>query len=100
MQLDAVQRFPDAKFYYNIEEDTYPFLPNLIRYLASMDPTQQTLLGSGVPAGSFFFAHGGSSYCMTRKLMQSAFEWNADHIKRVMFKVLHTCCGARVPSMF
>jgi hypothetical protein len=60
---DAYKRFPTAKWWVNIEADTYLFVDNLMRWLSSLDHHGMDFFGTPVlivDCGCWF-AHGGVS---------------------------------------
>jgi hypothetical protein len=96
---DAYKRFPDAKYYIDIEADTYLFLPNLLRWLSALDHTSMDLFGSPVKIedAGWWFAHGGSGAVLSKGLMDATFGAHADHVEHVMddFQAF-ACCGDEI----
>lgn len=96
---DAYKRFPEAKWYINIEADTYLFMNNFLRWLAPMDPTSQSLFGSPVHIDDArtWFAHGGSGFVLSQGLMKATFGDHANHVEHVMddFQA-NACCGDEI----
>ncbi|KAJ3034865.1 hypothetical protein HK097_004371, partial [Rhizophlyctis rosea] len=74
------ERFPDAEWYFMVDDDTYLVLPNLLPYLSNLDPTLPHYIGSP----NFFtgcdnvrkmgegplFAQGGSGILLSRAALK------------------------------
>lgn len=65
MEMDGVQRFPDAEWYIHIDADSYILLSNLAKYLKTLNSNAHHYLGHIAWLGHVPFAHGGSvSFCL------------------------------------
>lgn len=60
-----------ARWYIELETDTYMVWPNLVKYLATMDSNQPYYVGSLMNIGSQKFIYGGSGSVLSRATMQS-----------------------------
>lgn len=74
---EAWRRFPQVKWVVMVEADTFLFWQQLVRWLGSLDPSKQLLLGHGTwtdyNGTSTMFAHGGSGIVVSRGLMEATF---------------------------
>ncbi|KAJ5232218.1 hypothetical protein N7468_005174 [Penicillium chermesinum] len=64
---------PDAKWYIFMEDDSYLFLPNIVRYLEKFDHTESWYLGSLAWIHGDYFAHGGSGFALSRGAWEQSF---------------------------
>ncbi|KAK1993370.1 hypothetical protein LX36DRAFT_730105 [Colletotrichum falcatum] len=69
----AGQEWPRAKWYVYTEDDTYLFLPNLLRYLAAYDHRRPHWLGGLGEMLGVTFAHGGSGFALSRGAWEQSF---------------------------
>lgn len=92
----AGENWPHAKWYVYMEDDTYLFLPNVRKYLASFDHRGKHYLGSYAAKSDVVFAHGGAGFAISRGAWEESFgkkpnmsedyhQYTADH-----------CCGDQV----
>lgn len=90
----AFRSRPGYDWYLYVDADTYVFWPTLVEWLKNFDPKQSHYLGSAAMLSGFPFAHGGSGYLMSRKLMQQMFENNKKSVARLWdAEAAKTCCG-------
>jgi hypothetical protein len=59
------EREPDMEWYILIDADSYIFWPNMLAWLATMDPSRKSYFGSEVNVDGHVFAHGGSGIVMS-----------------------------------
>ncbi|KAK8035819.1 hypothetical protein PG991_001892 [Apiospora marii] len=64
---------PRAKWYLYTEDDTYLFLPNVLRYLSSYDHRAPHWLGGLGEMLGVTFAHGGSGFALSRGAWERSF---------------------------
>lgn len=64
---------PHAKWYIFMEDDSYIFLPNLLRHLAKFDYRDPWYLGSLAWIHGDYFAHGGSGFALSRGAWEKSF---------------------------
>lgn len=64
---------PDAKWYIFMEDDSYIFLPNLLRHLERFDYREPWYLGSLAWIHGDYFAHGGSGFAISRGAWEKSF---------------------------
>lgn len=95
----AGRNWPDVKWYLYTEDDTYLFLPNVLRYLAGYDHAQAHWLGGlGEKLGTTF-AHGGSGFALSRGAWERSFgtaaggEDGEDLVAKYQGFVDEACCG-------
>ena len=73
MLTHAWEHWPHMKYYVYIEDDTYIFWPNLLRYLRTLSPTEFAYFGAFSGEGNATFAQGGSGIIFTHGLMETVF---------------------------
>lgn len=89
----AGTNWPHVKWYLYTEDDTYMFLPNVLRYLSSYDHRESHWLGGlGEKLGTTF-AHGGSGFALSRKAWEQSFGKGGDLVKKYLNFVDEACCG-------
>lgn len=64
---------PDAKWYIFMEDDSYLFLPNIVRHLKKFDHQEPWYLGSVAWIHGDYFAHGGSGFALSRGAWEQSF---------------------------
>lgn len=92
----AGQNWPHAKWYIYMEDDTYLFLPGVLRYLAGFDHRDPHWLGSYAAKSDVVFAQGGAGFALSRGAWEASFGRNgrlADEYER--YTADH-CCGDQV----
>lgn len=89
----AGTNWPKAKWYLYTEDDTYMFLPNVLRYLSAYDYRESHWLGGlGEKLGTTF-AHGGSGFALSRAAWEQSFGKGGDLVKKYQSFVDDACCG-------
>lgn len=69
----AGERWPGAKWYVYMEDDTYLFLPSVKQYLARFDAREKHYLGSYAAKTGVVFAHGGAGFALSRGAWEAVF---------------------------
>ncbi|KAK8057447.1 hypothetical protein PG996_011384 [Apiospora saccharicola] len=69
----AGRDWPRAKWYIYTEDDTYLFLPNVLRYLSAYDHREPHWLGGLGEMLGVTFAHGGSGFALSRGAWERSF---------------------------
>lgn len=64
---------PNAKWYIFMEDDSYIFLPNLLRHLEKFDHKDPWYLGRLAWKHGDYFAHGGSGFALSRGAWERSF---------------------------
>jgi hypothetical protein len=64
---------PNAKWYIFMEDDSYIFLPNLLRHLENFEHKDPWYLGSLAWIHGDYFAHGGSGFALSRGAWEKSF---------------------------
>ncbi|KAK7987413.1 hypothetical protein PG989_007728 [Apiospora arundinis] len=84
--LPLIQRagrdWPRAKWYLYTEDDTYLFLPNVLRYLSRYDPREPHWLGGLGEMLGVTFAHGGSGFALSRGAWERSFGAGEDLVAK------------------
>lgn len=89
----AGTNWPKAKWYLYTEDDTYMFLPNVLRYLSKYDYRESHWLGGlGEKLGTTF-AHGGSGFALSRAAWEQSFGRGSDLVQKYQSFVDDACCG-------
>lgn len=91
----AGRRWPRARWYLYTEDDTYLFLPNVLRHLAAYDHRESHWLGGlGEKLGTTF-AHGGSGFALSRGAWEQSFGRAAGGglVEKYQSFVDEACCG-------
>ncbi|KAN0061574.1 hypothetical protein ACQY0O_006421 [Thecaphora frezii] len=91
---DAYRAYPNKDWYVGTEDDAFIFWKPFLRFLSTLDPSQQHYLGCAnvlLPSMSAF-ANGGCSYIMSRGLMEATFA-NRTFVDSVDAELEHSCCG-------
>jgi hypothetical protein len=79
MANETLHMHPDFKWYVFIEPDTYLVWSTLLQWLPKLDPTKASYYGSEVMIGGDIFAHGGSSFVLSKPALEKAAElYNKD----------------------
>lgn len=92
----AGNNWPDAKWYIYTEDDTYLFLPNVLKYLAQFDPTEGHWLGSYAAKSDVVFAQGGAGFALSRGAWEKSFGQNSDMTEEYEQYTAEHCCGDQV----
>lgn len=72
---EALEVMPDAKWYVFLEADTYMVWPNLISWLAHLDPDRHYYLGSPMQIGETLFGYGGAGIVLSSWTMNRLHEY-------------------------
>lgn len=89
----AGTNWPKAKWYLYTEDDTYMFLPNVLRYLFTYDYRESHWLGGLGEKLGITFAHGGSGFALSRAAWEQSFGKGGDLVKKYQSFVDDACCG-------
>lgn len=76
---EALRFRPNAKWFVFIEADTYVVWPNLVGWLAQLDPTKPDYIGTETQIADVIFAHGGSGFIISNPAMQMVAEHYSAH---------------------
>ena len=83
---------PDAKWNIFMEDDSYLFLPNIIRHLQKFDHQEPWYLGSVAWIHGDFFAHGGSGFALSRGAWEQSFGQDPQLVQKFeAFTEAHGC---------
>jgi hypothetical protein len=97
MLQHAYTAWPDSKWYFYIEDDTYPFWWNIRQFLARHDPTEPAYYGAISGPSNATFAQGGSGIAFTHALMQKLFTGSDNDNQATLDKYANLtaaeCCG-------
>jgi hypothetical protein len=73
---------PDFKWYVFIEPDTYLVWSTLLQWLPTLDPLKASYYGSEVMIGEDIFAHGGSSFVLSKPALEKVADlYNTDFLE-------------------
>lgn len=89
----AGTNWPNAKWYLYTEDDTYMFLPNVLRYLSTFDHRESHWLGGVGQKYGTTFAHGGSGFALSRAAWEQSFGRGGNLVKKYQSFVDEACCG-------
>lgn len=90
---------PGREWYVFAEADTYIFWPNLVHWLRNkVDPRDQLYIGSVALINDYPFAHGGSGYVISGKLMEKLVAI-PDLAAKYDAMAPNECCGDLLISM-
>ncbi|CAM1504643.1 Fc.00g022340.m01.CDS01 [Cosmosporella sp. VM-42] len=92
----AGNNWPRAKWYIYMEDDTYLFLPNVLKYLSSFDWRKPHYLGSFAGKSDVIFAHGGAGFAVSRGAWESSFGRNPHMTEDLYEYTADHCCGDQV----
>lgn len=95
MLRHAQMNWPDLRWYIYIEDDTFIFLDNLLRWLARISPDETpSYYGAASGDGNNIFAQGGSGIVFSRSMMRSVFGGKtAPDLGRYGNETSQACCG-------
>lgn len=80
---ESLRYQPDAKWFMFMEADTYVIWPNLLGWLAHLDPTEPHYIGAETQIGEVIFAHGGSGFIISNPAMQRVSDHYADQTQDI-----------------
>lgn len=89
----ALERAPDAKWYFFMEADTFLVWSNLLRWLSMFDHKKPLYLGGQAFFGEQEFAHGGAGYVLSHKAAKEAHDAVAKNSSKYERVVAEDCCG-------
>ncbi|KAK4221128.1 hypothetical protein QBC38DRAFT_492698 [Podospora fimiseda] len=92
----AGTNYPKAKWYIYMEDDTYLFLDNVLRYLNGFDWRQSHYLGSFAGKSDVVFAHGGAGFALSRGAWEKTFGKKEDLPGEYEKYTSEHCCGDQV----
>jgi hypothetical protein len=84
---------PDMDWYIFIDADTYVFWSNMLRWLATMDPTKKSYFGSEVRVSGERFAHGGTGIILSKAVMYEMAVTHNGTATRWDPQIHEHCCG-------
>jgi hypothetical protein len=87
---------PNVDWYVFIEADTYVVWSNLVLWLQQLSAADKLYLGSAAWLGPQAFAHGGSGYVFSGKLLQQFVDGKSDLTSRYDDVFPNYCCGDAV----
>lgn len=98
MLSHAQRNWPDLKWYIYIEDDTFIFWDNILRWLSTISPDDEpSYYGAFSGEGNETFAQGGSGLVFSRSLMRSVFGGdNAPNLSQYGNYTSTSCCGDMV----
>ncbi|KAJ5698888.1 hypothetical protein N7462_000893 [Penicillium macrosclerotiorum] len=83
---------PNAKWYIFMEDDSYIFLPNLLRHLNTFNHREPWYLGSLAWIHGDYFAHGGSGFALSRGAWEQSFGQDSRIVEKfAAFTEEHGC---------
>ncbi|KAI9929720.1 hypothetical protein MW887_001196 [Aspergillus wentii] len=83
---------PNAKWYIYMEDDSYIFLPNLLRHLNDFNYRDPWYLGSLAWKHGDYFAHGGAGFALSRGAWEKSFGKDPNIIDKFeQFTDVHGC---------
>lgn len=92
----AGNNWPDAKWYIYTEDDTYLFLPNVLKYLSQFDHAKAHWLGSYAAKSDVVFAQGGAGFALSRGAWEKSFGLNPKMAEEYEQYTAQHCCGDQV----
>ena len=92
----AGNNWPRAKWYVYMEDDTFIFLPNLLRYLGQFDWQRPHYLGHFAAKSDVVFAHGGAGFALSRGAWEASFGRNEKMSEDLEEYTTEHCCGDQV----
>lgn len=95
MLTHAQRNWPGLKWYIYIEDDTYIFLNNVLRWLAALPLDEKpSYYGAYSGEGNATFAQGGSGIVFSRSLMKTVFGGtNIPDLQKYGNYAANSCCG-------
>ncbi len=92
----AGKNWPDAKWYIYMEDDTYLFLPNVLKYLSTFDWKKPHWLGSYAAKSDIVFAQGGAGFALSRGAWEHSFGQNPQMARDYEQYAADHCCGDQI----
>ncbi len=93
MAAKAYRMRPDYSWYVFVDADSYVVWPNLVRWLARLQPWKKLYAGSVSLINDFPFAHGGSGYVLSQAAMADFVGRHPAVATRYDERASHECCG-------
>ncbi|KAJ6190072.1 hypothetical protein N7519_000093 [Penicillium mononematosum] len=90
---EALEVMPDAKWYVFLEADTYMVWPNLINWLAHLNPDRQYYLGSPMQIGETLFGYGGAGIVLSSWTMTLLHEYQMETKEDLEAMTAHEWAG-------
>lgn len=84
---------PDMDWYLHVDADTYVIWPTLVEWLAKLDPTKESYLGSLSFINNLPFGHGGSGMLLSGAAMRNFVVHHNGTAGRWDYKMQHECCA-------
>lgn len=92
----AVDMYPNKKWFVLVEADTFLSWPNLLSWLARLDPRVPFYAGANVFMGGTEFAHGGSGVLLSGPAAEIVRYEYTDRKLEWDQQIAHECCGDKV----
>lgn len=92
----AGENWPAVKWYIYTEDDTYLFLPNVLKYLAQFDHHEAHWLGSYAAKSDVVFAQGGAGFALSRGAWEKSFGQDPHMAEKYESYTAEHCCGDQV----
>lgn len=95
MLAHAQENWPGLKWYIYIEDDTYIFMDNVLRYLSALETDDEpSYYGAFSGEGNQTFAQGGSGLVFSKSLMQNIFSGpSVPTLEQYGNETSQACCG-------
>ncbi|KAF8856567.1 hypothetical protein BDZ45DRAFT_804107 [Acephala macrosclerotiorum] len=95
MLAHAQKNWPGLKWYIYIEDDTYIFTDNVLKYLTTLESDDEpSYYGAYSGEGNATFAQGGSGLVFSRSLMSSIFSGDSvPTLEKYGNETSQACCG-------
>jgi hypothetical protein len=84
---------PDMDWYFHIDADSYIIWSSLVEWLAKLDPTKESYLGSLSFINNLPFAHGGSGMLLSGAAMRNFVVQHNGTAGRWDYKMQNECCA-------
>ncbi|KAJ4387079.1 hypothetical protein N0V93_007666 [Gnomoniopsis smithogilvyi] len=92
----AGKNWPGVKWYIYTEDDTFLFLPNVLKYLNQFDHAEAHWLGSYAAKSDVVFAQGGAGFALSRGAWEKSFGQNPNLAEEYEQYTAEHCCGDQV----
>jgi hypothetical protein len=84
---------PDMDWYLHVDADTYIIWSTLVEWLAKLDPTRESYLGSVSYINNLPFGHGGSGMLLSGAAMRNFVVQHNGTAGRWDYKMQNECCS-------
>ncbi|KAK7744942.1 hypothetical protein SLS53_003175 [Cytospora paraplurivora] len=91
----AWKTMPGKKWYIMQDDDTFIIRPSLYRFLEHLDPSKELYLGNAIGDYKARFAHGGSSFILSKAAMRRLFD-NPDVVSQAYLASLDETWGDKL----